>query len=93
MSAQERSGFTEAEKRQIGTAIAALALSGCGVIVVSRLALKVPLLRKRLQSRNWRMRLAGAGFMLSYRLLSRLQAGDDSQEATETPDSPPQPAG
>jgi hypothetical protein len=92
MNTQEQSGFTHAEKRQIGTVIGALALSGCGVVLVSRAARRVPMLRKRLQSPNWRMRLACAGFMLSYRLLSRFQAGDDSQEATETPDSSPQPA-
>jgi hypothetical protein len=85
MTTSNERKLTGSEKRQIANVIAALVFSGCTVVGLSLASRRVPFVRRRLRSPQWRGRLACAMFMACYQLLSRLPQKED--EALEPPDS------
>ena len=73
--------LSESERRQLIDTLAALVLTGCGIIGLTLASRRFPMLRKWLQSSRWRMRMAIAGFTLSYNMVSRLHGeGQDTAE-------------
>lgn len=84
--------LNDTERLQIGQILAALILAGLWVIVISKVALRVPVLRNRLQAPMWRARLTGAGYMACYTVISRLlgrgQPEAEPAESAQTTDEP-----
>lgn len=76
--------LSEAERRQLVDTLAALVLTGCGVVGLTLASRRFPVLRKWLQSSRWRMRMAIAGFSLSYNMVSRLR-GEGKDTAEQAP--------
>lgn len=85
MTAANQQELTGAERRQLANVIAALVFSGCAVVGLSLASRRVPFVRRRLRSPQWRGRLACAMFMMCYQLLSRLP--HEEAEVLEPPDS------
>jgi hypothetical protein len=84
MNDSNEPAFGEPERRQLVDTLAALALTGCGVVGLTLASRRFPILRKWLQSSRWRMRTAIAAFSLSYNLISHLhgEGKDTAEQAT-----------
>jgi hypothetical protein len=76
--------LSEPERRQLVDTLSALVLTGCGVVGLTLASRRFPILRKWLQSSRWRMRMAIAGFTLSYNMVSRLH-GEGKDTAEQAP--------
>jgi hypothetical protein len=84
MNDSNEPALSEPERRQLVDTLAALALTGCGVVGLTLASRRFPILRKWLQSSRWRMRTAIAAFSLSYNLISHLhgEGKDTAEQAT-----------
>jgi hypothetical protein len=78
--------LSETERRQLIDMLAALVLTGCGIVGMTFASRRFPALRKWLQSPRWRMRMAMAGFTLSYNAVSRLH-GKEPGQAEQAPEA------
>jgi hypothetical protein len=86
MNDSNEPALSEPERRQLVDTLAALALTGCGVVGLTLASRRFPILRKWLQSSRWRMRTAIAAFSLSYNLISHLHGeGKDTAEQAPPP--------
>jgi hypothetical protein len=84
MNDSNEPALSEPERRQLVDTLAALALTGCGVVGLTLASRRFPILRKWLQSSRWRMRTAIAAFSLSYNLISHLH-GEGKDTAEQAP--------
>ena len=81
MNESNEPALSESERRQLVDTLAALALTGCGVVGLTLASRQFPILRKWLQSSRWRMRMAIAGFTLAYNAISRIRGeGKDTAD-------------
>jgi hypothetical protein len=84
MNDSNEPALSDPERRQLVDTLAALALTGCGVVGLTLASRRFPILRKWLQSSRWRMRMAIAAFSLSYNLISHLH-GEGKDTAKQAP--------